>query len=650
MANVLAKLKRLLLGQPKDYTERGIFHKLALVPLLAWVGLGADGLSSSSYGPDEAFRTLGEHTYLALGIGVLTALTVFIIAGAYSQIIRSFPQGGGGYVVATRTLGPRFGVVSGSALLIDYILTIAVSIAAAGDALFSFIPLELHYLKFPLEIASILLLMMLNIRGVKESVVFLTPVFLIFLLTHVLLIGYGVLGHLPNVAETASTMSTGFQTGLSTLGLGGMALLFLHAFSMGGGTYTGIEAVSNGMQIMREPKVKTARTTMTYMAVSLAFTASGLLICYLLWKVVPIEGQTMNAALLDVVSRDFSFGRTFTIVTLISEGALLIVAAQAGFIDGPRVLSNMAGDSWLPHRFTSLSDRLTMQNGIMIMSIAAAAVVIYTHGDVRALVVMYSINVFLTFSLSMFGMIRHTISHRLWEPDWRKHLTLFFIGGLFCVTILTITTIEKFKEGGWITLLVTGTLIGLCFVIRRHYDVIRRKIDSITEVLQRVPESSLHLVEPDPDLPVAGLLVSDYHGIGIHTLLGVMNQFHGQLHGVIFLSVGQVDTGKFKGSGAIPDLQFHLDQDGQKYVEYARGIGIPAIYKTAVGIDVVDSLEQLCEETTKDYPKIMYFASQIVFKRERWYHSFLHNQTVFALQRRLIWAGQKLVIWPIRVV
>jgi len=646
---MIAFLKRLFIGRPKDFTERGIFHKLALVPFLAWVGLGADGLSSSAYGPDEAFRTLGEHTYLALGIGLLTAITVFIIAAAYSQIIKSFPQGGGGYVVATKTLGPKFGVVSGSALLIDYVLTIAVSIAAAGDALFSFIPLELHYLKFPLEIASILMLMMLNIRGVKESVIFLTPVFLVFLLTHVLLIGYGIIGHLPDVGKTATSMASGFETGLSTLGVGGMALLFLHAFSMGGGTYTGIEAVSNGMQIMREPKVKTARTTMTYMAVSLAFTASGLLICYLLWQVVPVEGQTMNAALLDLVSRDFAFGRSFTIVALISEGALLIVAAQAGFIDGPRVLSNMAGDSWLPHRFTSLSDRLTMQNGIAIMSLAAVGVLIYTRGDVRALVVMYSINVFLTFSLSMIGMIRHSLTHKLWEPDWRKHLTLFGVGAVFCLTILAVTTIEKFKEGGWITLFVTGTLIGFCFLIRRHYDLIKKQVDLVTEVLTKIPESPVHVVEPDPDLPIAGILVSDYHGVGIHTLLGVMSQFRGQLHGVVFLSVGQVDTGKFKGSGAIPDLQFHLEFNAQKYVDYARNIGIPATYRTAVGIDVVDSLEKLCVETTEEFPRIIYFASQIVFKKERWFHSILHNQTVFALQRRLIWAGQKLMIWPMRV-
>src|SRR5262249_22279333 len=138
----LLRLRRVLIGAPRDLADRGLFHRLSLIPFLAWVGLGADGLSSSSYGPEEAFRTLGEHTYLALGLAIAMATTVFVISAAYSRIIEEFPHGGGGYVVATKLLGERLGVVSGSALLVDYVLTITVSIAAAGDALFSIAPLE----------------------------------------------------------------------------------------------------------------------------------------------------------------------------------------------------------------------------------------------------------------------------------------------------------------------------------------------------------------------------------------------------------------------------------------------------------------------------------------------------------------------------
>src|SRR5207245_5289000 len=175
---------------------------------------------------------------------------------------------------------------------------------------------------------------------------------------------------------------------------------------------TGIEAVSNGLQIMREPRAETGKRTMTYMAVSLALTASGILIGYLLLRVAPAAGKTMNALLAEAVFGGWriggaSLGYWLVLVTLVSEGLLLFVAAQAGFIDGPRVMANMAVDSYFPHRFAALSERLTMENGVVLMGGAALATLIYTRGRVETLVIMYSINVFLTFSLSQLGMIRY---------------------------------------------------------------------------------------------------------------------------------------------------------------------------------------------------------------------------------------------------
>ncbi len=183
----------------------------------------------------------------------------------------------------------------------------------------------------------------------------------------------------------------------------------MRAYSLGGGTYTGIEAVSNGVGIMREPRVQTAKRTMLLMATSLAITASGLLLCYLLWQARPVEGKTMNAVLLERVAGGWSLGgvnvgHAFVVIALVSEGALLFVAAQAGFLDGPRVMANMAVDSWLPHRFSALSERLTMRNGILLMGGTALAALIYTRGQVSKLVVMYAINVFVTFSLSNIAM------------------------------------------------------------------------------------------------------------------------------------------------------------------------------------------------------------------------------------------------------
>jgi amino acid transporter len=276
------KILHSIIGPPRNIKDPSLYHKLALIPLLAWIGLGADGLSSASYGPEEAFKTLGRHTYLAVFLALGTALTVFIISYAYSRIIEYFPSGGGGYIVASHTLGEKSGVVSGSALLVDYMLTITVSIVSCGDAIFSFFPATFQQYKIPFDLAAILLLVVLNLRGVKESVTFLAPIFVVFIVTHAVLIGYGVLSHVPQIGPVSREIQTDFRAGLVSLGGSGMLLLFLRAFSMGGGTYTGIEAVSNGLQILREPRVQTGKRTMVYMSTSLAFTAGGILLCYLL--------------------------------------------------------------------------------------------------------------------------------------------------------------------------------------------------------------------------------------------------------------------------------------------------------------------------------------------------------------------------------
>ena len=227
--SLLEKVRQTVVGAPRNIKDPSIFHKLSLVPLLAWIGLGADGLSSSSYGPEEAFRALGQHTYLAIFLALTTSLTVFIISYAYSRIIEHFPHGGGGYIVATHTLGPKTGLLSGSALLVDYMLTITVSIAACGDALFSFLPMGLHGYKLFFELFLILILIVLNLRGVKESVTILAPIFIVFVATHVFMIGYGIFSHLSQLGPVVQGIQTEFNAGLSSLGGLGMLALFLRA-------------------------------------------------------------------------------------------------------------------------------------------------------------------------------------------------------------------------------------------------------------------------------------------------------------------------------------------------------------------------------------------------------------------------------------
>ena len=650
--SVAARVRRLLIGGPKDLQDRRLFHRLSLIPFLAWVGLGADGLSSSSYGPQEAFLALGQHTYLAVGLALATATTVIIIAWGYSHIIEQFPSGGGGYVVATKLLGQNAGVISGNALVVDYVLTITVSIAAAGDALFSFLPVHWQPVKLAAEVLIIAGLTTLNIRGVKESVLALTPIFILFLVTHVWLIGYGIAAHAAQLPAVTRTVSGGFHSGLSTLGIGGMLLLFVRAYSLGGGTYTGIEAVSNGLPIMREPKVRTGKRTMLYMAASLSAVAAGLLVCYLLWGVTFVPGKTYNAVLVERVAAGFPLAGTLVVLTLFAEGALLVVAAQAGFTDGPRVLANMAVDSWVPHRFAGLSERLTTQNGVVLMGLASLAALLYTRGDVGVLVLMYSINVFITFSLSMFAMMRFWLRarHQSVPLPWLKRTVTFALGFLLCVTILAIAVIERFSQGGWVTLAVTSALVALCFVIRKHYRTTQTKLATLYDELKTLPpDTSVVPHALDPKAPTAAVLVAGYGGLGIHTTLNIFRFFPSYFKNLVFLSVGVVDSAGFKGEAAIGDLKEKTEEQLNQYLELARRIGMPATSRLALGTDAVDEGEKLCLEVAREFPRVTFFAGKVIFQREAWYQHLLHNETATAIQKRLQWAGKPVVIIPARV-
>ncbi len=645
-----AKIKHALIGSPHDINEPSIFHRLSLIPILAWIGLGADGLSSSSYGPEEAFRTLGQHTYLAVFIALATAFTVIVISYAYSKIIEHFPHGGGGYIVATHTIGKNAGVISGCALLVDYMLTITVSLVSCGDAIFSFLPLSFQKYKLFFVGCLIVLLVILNLRGVKESVTILAPIFIIFVLTHVLLIGFGFISHIGQVKPLVGEIKNNFQTGLASVGAFGLMAIFLRAFSMGAGTYTGIEAVSNGMQIMREPKVQTGKRTMVYLATSLALTAGGLLVCYLLFRIKPEEGRTLNAILSAEIFKDWPLGNWIALVTILSEGALLVVAAQAGFIDGPRVMSNMAIDSWLPRRFASLSERLTMQDGVLLMGIAALILLVYTKGSITALVIMYSINVFITFSLSQFGMSRFFVKHRDRDRKWKQHIVIHIIGLILCLTILIVTVYEKFGEGGWVTLVLTSVIIGLCYLIRRHYIKVRKSIRHLEETLSNIPPSEEYNDNPvDPKDMTAILLVGGFSGFGLHTLLSIVKNFPNVYRNYIYISVAEVDSGSFKGIAEIEALKESAKKDLEKYVKITRIHGFPADYRFDIGTDVVDTVTELVEKAVREFPHSTVFTGKLVFKHENPFQKILHNETAYAIQRRLQWNGIATMILPIRV-
>jgi hypothetical protein len=284
------------------------------------------------------------------------------------------------------------------------------------------------------------------------------------------------------------------------------------------------------------------------------------------------------------------------------------------------------------------------------MGSAALAALLYTKGDVRHLVVMYSINVFLTFSMTEISMCRLYLGKRQPKSDWKRKISIHIIGLAMCFTILLVTLCEKFLEGGWVTLAVTATVIILCLWVRRHYRTVIAKMAALYASLTSItPVSQASPGPVDPTKPTAAVLVGGYGGLGIHTTLAAFRSFPGQFKNVVCLSVGVIDSGVFKGEDMLDQLRSETEDGLRKYVALVEGQGIPATYRTAVGTDVVAELERLCLGVAKDFRQVTFFAGQLVFQRPRWYQPLLHNETAFALQRRLQLSEHTLVIQPARV-
>ena len=645
----LKKLKTIIFGKPRNPMQKETRGHITLIAFLAWIGLGADGLSSSSYGPQEAFLALGTHTHLALYLSVMIAVTVFIIAMAYNQVIELFPSGGGGYKVASRLIGKFPGLISGTSLILGYILTITMSIASGVDQLFSLLPLSAQAYKLVTEAVVIVLLMYLNLRGMKESISVFLPIFLGFIITHIFIIVYGVAVHgyqLPimfqnTIQETAKVSSV--------FGWFFIISLLLKSYSLGGGTYTGLEAVSNNVNSLAEPRVKTGKLTMLYMAVSLSFTAGGILLLYLLWNVQPQAGQTLNAIAFSNVMHNFPLKDLWLTIILATEAGLLFIGANTGFLGGPAVLANMAVDSWVPKKFRNLSNRLVVQNGIVLFGVCALLVLLGTHGSISKLIILYSTSVFITFSMSLLGLTIFWAKKdgRRQSNNWFWKLLLSLVGLIVCFFILITIIITKFAIGGWTTILINGGLITVCILISIHYKNIKKQIKKLdqtftfsvtpTQVTQKISYTE----------STAIFFIGESIGEGMHTILWAQRMFPNYFKNFVFVSVGIVDVNSFESDAALHKMQRKVAHRLKYFTDYAHQHGIPTKVFCDYGTDHVEKLLSLSLKIQKEFKNPIFFAARVVLKNENWLTRQLHNETPVALQRNLHMHGMQMIILPV---
>jgi amino acid transporter len=635
------------------------WRNAALVAVLAWAGVGADSLSSANYGPEEAYKALHltGHEPLVLWLALITALTVVVISLAYVQIIALFPNGGGGYRAATTLVHPYAGLLSGSALIVDYSLTIAISVAAATDAMFNLVPLEWLAFK-PFALAGGLgFLLFINLRGVRESVTVLAPVFFGFLLTHVVLIGFGLWAKSDELVSAVVNAEHQVNAVKTEGGTWGLIAIIATAYAAGAGTYTGIEALSENAHTLKPPRAQTGARAMALIAISLAVIAGGILLLYTVWLPQLEPGKTLNAVVFrDTLAQlfpDHEIARQiFMGVAMLFAAALLLVAAASGFLGGPAVLAWMALDKWAPHSFAHLSSRLVAQNGVITMATAAGLLLLFTGGQVHSLVVLYSINVFLTFSLSLTGLLRYNLAHRRQLPfgRWLRRTAISGVALFVAVSILITLFLAKFSQGAWVAVIVALLLAACGWWVRDHYKRFDASMDkTFDELLERDPSAAVEIPKNARMKRPVAVVTGPHGGAGLHGLMHAQRLFRGGFDSVIIVSAGEVDAEAYGGHEALERLKQQVGERCGKIVAWSRDHGLPAKVYTGFSTDAVETLEELCLKVRADHPNVVFVATRPMTRPHGWASTLLHGGTALSLQRRLHAHDAPLIVLPMRV-
>jgi amino acid transporter len=461
-------LKRILVGRP--LASHKADHQL-LPKFLALPVFSSDALSSNAYATEEMMLVLVAAGAGALAfripIAIAIATVLVIVVVSYRQTVRAYPGGGGSYIVAHDNLGTIPGLVAAAALLADYVLTVAVSVVAGFLAITSAVP-SLARHRVVLSIGLVVLLTLVNLRGVKEAgILFAVPTYGFVAMVYVML-GLGFVRCLSECPQ-AATANLPLEAA-APLSL----FLVLKAFSSGATALTGVEAISNGVPAFRRPQAKNAATTLAMMAVMTVTMFLGITILTVLLHVRVDHEIAASRSVLSQIGETV-FGRTFPYFVLQGLTAgILILAANTSYQDFPRLSSILARDRFMPSQFRNRGDRLVFSNGIIILSVAASLLVYAFDADLTRLIQLYVVGVFTAFTLSQTGMVRRWL--RLKEPGWRRSMIVNAIGAMATGVVLVIVTVTKFSGGAWIVLAAMPVIIGFFLVVHRHYEWVGRAL------------------------------------------------------------------------------------------------------------------------------------------------------------------------------
>jgi amino acid transporter len=618
--------RRLVLGRPfrSDRLSHTLLPKRIALPVFA-----SDALSSVAYAPEEVFLMLsvaGLAAYsLAPWIGVAVAAVMLVVVASYRQNVHAYPSGGGDYEVVTTNLGPNAGLTVASALMVDYVLTVAVSTASAMSNIGSAVPFVASH-KVLFCVSAILLVMALNLRGVRESgVAFAVPTYA-FIVGVAIMLGWGLF-RIYVLGEPLRAESAGFVMHAERSQIAGFALVFLVArsFSSGCAALTGVEAISNGVPAFRKPKSRNAATTLLLLGTIAVSLLMGII---LLAKETGVQIVDDPATQLSGIPRDYqqktlvtqiahavfgSFQIGFLLIAVVTA-LILVLAANTAFNGFPVLGSVLAQDSYLPRQLHTRGDRLAFSNGIVFLAVAALAAIVAFQAQVTALIQLYIVGVFISFTLSQIGMVRHWTRLLRNETDQAVRRTMMrsrvvnTIGFVATGTVLFVVLITKFLAGAWIAVVAMTLLFALMKLIRKHYDTVTRE-------LQRQATDDHDVVLPSRNHAV--VLVSKLHLPTLRALAYARATRPDALEAVT-VSVDDAETRELARRWEDSDISVPLKVIASPYREITRPI--------------LDYVKRISKESPRSVVTV--FLPEYVVGH--WWEQVLHNQSALRLKGRLL--------------
>lgn len=593
--------KRLLVGTPihtKQLSEEKLTKKKALAVF------SSDALSSVAYATEEILLVLvliGTQAFMySIPIALFIILLLLIVTLSYRQIIHSFPSGGGAYIVAREHIGRNTSLTAGAALMIDYILTVAVSISSGVAALLSAFPALLPY-RVLIAVLLVIVLMVTNLRGIRESAsIFAFPTY-IFVASIIIMIGVGIW---KLIGEGWQHFSIPHHTEhFSLLSSLGTTFLLLRAFASGCSALTGVEAISNGVPSFREPSSKNAVITMFWMSFLLGIMFFGITILANGFGVVPKENVTVVSQLANHVFGSGFFYYFIQIFTML----ILFLAANTAFAGFPQLVSIIAQDGYLPRNLTKRGDRLVFSNGIIYLSVLAILLIIIFQGDTHALVPLYAVGVFLSFTIGQYGLIKFFLERKSQQKIWSKIL-IVGIGMIITGIVTIITGVAKFQSGAWMVVVAIPCIVFLFHKIHRHYSDLANQLS-----LQGQDPKQLIKVSPSKVIiPISS---------------------------VSRVAINSIGYAKSISNDVVAFTVYFDEKQKERAVEKwkANGLDIPLVtihspYRSLLAplLDYIDTLE--------DNERGKYITVLIPqFFVKKWWHIFLHNQTALFLRAMLLW-------------